>query len=287
MSRLFSVLLIGLVATSANAAVMGLHGGDPFGPLHGPSQPLLLLLSETANIYLTLDLYHYIYYCGTVPYTYVDTPVGEARVFMDTIHIAPPGDIYAESLDILGVLGPDDPGFLWTDYRDFSGEMAPYESGDLAPGDPAAIDFEGYALLAGSAEGLHAPDSGALDFDRYVLDVITIHNTVPWDLGGDKLYFESPYTMQPPDLPGGARPPALVHYGSTDEYPIASGANPDLRTPGQLAMFGWLGFENGYLDKSGSELFWYETEPFVIGIPEPGSLGLLAVGTLALLRRKV
>jgi hypothetical protein len=289
MKKFLVLALVGLLASSANAAVLGLHGGSGDGPLHGPDNPLVLNISETADIYMTLGLVNYNYYYSPI----TDPDIGQAQIFMDTVQILPEGDIYGEDYEILGVLNPGDPGFLWDDHRDFPGDMAPYETGDLDPGDPQAITFDGpvqgYALLGYAQTFLTPPaemppEPLTWNTNTYVLDVITIHCT---GVSVDELYFESPTTVQPQGI--SARKPVLFVQDSTTEVQVLTGASPDTKTPGQAALASAIIFENGYVDRSNpTPLFWYESDPFVIQqlIPEPTSLALLAIGGLALLRRK-
>ena len=289
MKKFLVLALVGLLATSANAAVLGLHGGAAGGPLHDPDNPLVLNISETADIYMTLGLVNYNYYGTSIS----DPVIGKAQIFMDTVQTVPAGDIYAEDFVILGVLNPGDAGFLWDDHRDFPGDMAVYAAGDLDPGDPSAITIDGpvqgYALLGYADTYLTPPaemppTQGEWATATYVLDIITIHCT---GVSEDQLWFESATTVQPVGI--GARPPVLWVDGSTTEVQVQGGANPDLKTPGQAAVAQSIIFENGYLDTSNpTDLFWYESDPFMITqlIPEPTSLALLAIGGLALLRRK-
>ena len=274
MKKFLVIALVGLLAGSANAMVLGLHGGSAEGPLHGYGDPLILNVSETANIYMVAGVAAYNYYSSPI----FDPAISGADVFMDTIQTDPPGDIFAEDVEVIGVTQSFDPEWVWTDYRLWPGGLAPFEFGDLDPGDPGAVDFETYAVLGQIAEPyLPAPAEMPAEpmtwtLNNYVLDVITIHCTSP---SVDELYFESPDTVQPgPD----ARVPWLYYNGTTFYYTPQGGIRPDEVTPGGAALNGTIIFENGYVDRTDDVILkWYETEPFVIVqlIPEPTSLALL------------
>ena len=113
MKKFLVIALVGLLAGSANAMVLGLHGGSAEGPLHGYGDPLILNVSETANIYMVAGVAAYNYYSSPI----FDPAISGADVFMDTIQTDPPGDIFAEDVEVIGVTQSFDPEWVWTDYR--------------------------------------------------------------------------------------------------------------------------------------------------------------------------
>ena len=132
-------------------------------------------------------------------------------------------------------------------------------------GDSSSRNIEDYSLVAGDDEGgnpigTNGPWEG-------VVDSIIIHGTL---IGSYDLYYENPHTAE-----GATRMPGLFDFNSNEH-----GYALNLEIPG----FIW--FANAWRDDNANGGDGFDV-PFVINvIPEPASLALLAVGGLAILRRR-
>ena len=278
------ILVIGLVcvlAGTANAAVLGLRTTD--GNLHGEADPLVLAFSDTAEIQITLDLYNYTY-AGVVYPAYNELCYG-ANVFADSIEMAPNPEPYAppnpdptvshENMEIIDVTRAGDVDFVWTTRAYDVDPMGVLQDAAVPYG--SGIEWEGYYLVANmnGDPPLGAPGEPDPDFTRHVLDTIVIHCT---EVSTDTIWFENEATFQAPFSPT-PRPPSIFSDASGGKYAVS-------KLQGRAA-FGVLGFDNGFIKTSGAPPVQFARDGFwVVQTPEPASFALLALGGLALLRRR-
>lgn len=290
MKKLLVIGLVCVLAGTANAAVLGIR--TPDGNLHGEADPLVLAISDTAEIQITLDLVVSTYQGTGYPYEpYIEKCFG-ANVFMDSVEMSPvpegsftwpdgPFEPIAdptaghENMEIIDVTRAGDADFLWTTRAYDVDPMGLLESGPL-PFD-SGIDWEGYYLVANmnGDPPLVSPDTYPPDWNRYVLDTIVIHCT---EASVDTLWFENSATFQAPFSPT-PRTPSIFKDATGTKYSISSKLGND--------SWGLLGFENGFIQYTGAPKTDFAREGFwVVQTPEPASFALLALGGLALLRRR-
>ncbi len=132
-------------------------------------------------------------------------------------------------------------------------------------GDSSSRNIEDYSLIAADDDGGGGPGTNG-EWEG-VVDSIIIHGTV---VGTYDLYYENIHTAE-----GATRMPGLFDYNSNEH-----GYALNLEIPG----FIW--FANAWRDDNANGGDGFDV-PFVINvIPEPASLALLAVGGLAILRRR-
>jgi hypothetical protein len=126
-------------------------------------------------------------------------------------------------------------------------------------------NIEEYALIAGDDEGGNATGTNG-DGDWYEMDEIIIHGR---EIGNYELYFENERHAE-----GAPREPGLFSNTNVRKgYAI----NLDLPT--------MMHFSNAWDEPNATPPF---DVPFLINVtPEPASFALLAIGGLALLRRRV
>jgi hypothetical protein len=276
MRRFLAAAMVGLLACSADAAVLGLR--TPDGNLHPEADPLVLAISDTAEIQITLDLYNYTY-LGVVNPAYNEMCYG-ANIFMDSVEMWPNPEapwLYGtghEIMEVIDVTRAGDADFIWA-IRAFDVDpMGALEFGPLPYG--SGIDWEGYYLIASMTGDppLDAPGGPDPDFARHVLETIVIHST---DVGVDTIWFENWATFQ------GVSPLPLTPSVFKDSVGQKFAINKAL---GRDA-FGLLGFENGFIRIDGTQDQTFYRDGFWIQqIPEPASLTLLALGGLMVLRHR-
>ena len=301
MKRLLAAAVVGMMASSANAAVLGIR--TPDGNLHGQADPLELTISATAEIQITLDMYDYETTSGIWP-TYPENVYG-ASIFLDTVQmidpLPPDGDLadegvinYDESiftplqppsagnenLELLDVTRAGDPDFIWNVRSFMGGEMGVLEFGPLPPG--SGLDLEWYQLNASmnsppdpALPPLTNPGDGTGVPNRYILDTLVIHCT---DVSIDTIWFENENTFQAPFSPVARAPWVLkdTGYGS-------------LAVTDALEGFAWgmLGFDNAFIKTDGTAKTNFARDGFwVVQTPEPASFTLLALVGLAVIRQR-
>jgi hypothetical protein len=296
MKKLLVIGLVCVLAGSANAAVLGLR--TPDGSLHGEAAPLTLGISDTAEIQITLDLYNYTY-AGTVYPDYNEACYG-ANIYMDSVMMAHPtlpaepmypdpplgtGFPGHENTEILNITRAGDVDFIWGTREYAAAPMGALQDSALAEGlglpwDGSAAQpaNNGYYLVANlpAGQGLGAPTGTEPGFTRHVLDTITIHCTQE---STDTLWFENADTFQA----GAAGTPRNQNI-----YDVA-GSSAALSYTSLLGRdaFGDLGFENGMSSHVGPPgQHWARDGFWIVQTPEPASFALLALGGLALLRRR-
>jgi hypothetical protein len=131
-------------------------------------------------------------------------------------------------------------------------------------GDP---NIEKYALIAGDdPDGVAIGTNGTSTPTWYEMDEIIIHGR---EIGDYVLYFENAQHAE-----GAPRPPGLF-----------SKTNVQKNYAVNLPLPGFVWFSNAWDEPAASPPF---DVPFLINVtPEPASFALLAIGGLALLRRRV
>lgn len=124
-------------------------------------------------------------------------------------------------------------------------------------------NIEDYSLIAADDEGGGGP--GTNGAGTYAVDNIIIHGT---DIGVYHLYYENGVTAE-----GAPRPPGVFDLNNVQKgYAI------------NLPLPGFMFFRNAWVEPAATPPF---DVPFIVNVtPEPASLALLAVGGLALLRRR-
>jgi hypothetical protein len=125
-------------------------------------------------------------------------------------------------------------------------------------------NMEKYTLIAADDDQEYQGTPGSRN-GEYFMDSIIVHGTA---IGDYDLYFENRFTVDPGHA---ARPPQLFDVDSNAKV-----------YANNLDLPGFTHFSNAWRDDGvGFNV------PFVINVtPEPTSLGLLAIGGLALLRRR-
>ena len=274
MKKFLALALVCILASSANAAVLGLS--TPDGNLHGEMDPLQLVVSQTAEIQIYLDQWDYTFQ-GGAPYAGYPENVYGASIFLDTVDQG--ADPYHENIELIDITREGDPDFIWNKRSFVGGEMGALEFGPLAPG--AGLDLEWYQLNAtvnpppdpGLAP-LTNPQTGDTAPNRHILDTLVIHCT---DISVDTIWFEGEETFQAPASPQ-ARPPLVYKDTGAGSLGITNGLGH--------AAWGALGFDNGFIRTEGLKTDFARDGFWVVQTPEPASFALLALGGLALLRRR-
>ena len=290
MKKLLVIGLVCVLAGTANAAVLGIRTAD--GNLHGEADPLNLVISESAEIQITLDLV--VSTVGGVGYPYepyIEKCFG-ANIFMDSVEMSPNPEgtfdfvtpffepiadptMGHENMEIIDVTRAGDVDFLWTTRAYDVDPMGVLEDAAVSPG--SGISWEGYYLVANmnGDPPLTSPDTYPPDWNRYVLDTIVIHCT---EASVDTLWFENASTFQAPFSPT-PRTPSIFKDATGAKYGISSALGND--------SWGFLGFDNGFIQYTGAPKTDFAREGFwIVQTPEPASFALLALGGLALLRRR-
>ena len=293
MKTFLTLALVCILASTANAAIFGIRAGTVVtsdgeilveGSMHPESDPLTLAVSTSAEIQITLDMYDYSF-AGT-PYSGLPVFAEAVDLFVDTVEMAPNPEGYNppiadptaghENFEILDVTRAGDSDFVWLT-RSFTSGMTVLADGPLAAG--SGLDAELYALNATkypSLPGFTNPTTGSLIPNRFILDTIVIHCT---EVSTDTLWFENGYTFQAPSSPSARLPLIYPDGGSTTTLGLTNKLGGE--------AWGLMGFDNGFIGQPAGPATFFEREGFwIVQTPEPASFAVLALGGLALLRRR-